>query len=483
MLLGAAAIGCSSSTVEGGHDEPTPESSGSSGSSGSVGSTGSGSGSGSSVSGGSGSSASIVREDVSRKSVPSSDANAAVAANNAFALALYGELSPAANGGNFLTSPISADLALTMTYAGAQGETATQMASVLHIPPSGTSIFDAQNALTSALNGRAATALGADTKTASQNGGAPPSPSDYALQVVNAVWGQTGYPWETPFLDILAESYGTGVYVEDFRANPSSAESAINAWVDTATSGKINPLLAPGAVTTDTRMVLVNAIHVKLPWQSPFETSATQPGTFTRGDGSTVQAQMMSQSFGQDTFPAVNIGYQATSAGQFLSLPLSGGQLSVVFALPTTDLASLASSLTATSFSPPTTGDYVNLTLPKFSYTTNTFSLAAALASLGMTDAFNRDLADFRGICANPPDGDNLYIQDVLQKATLDVAENGVEAAAATAVLVGGAAVATENPPPTINLVFDKPFMVSIVDATGAVLFLGQIDDPTATGG
>jgi len=478
LLLGASSFGCSSSSGDGSHEQ------------GSSGSTGSGGGSSSSVTGGSASSggsgssggAAIVKASVSRDIVPSSDATVAATANNAFALALYGQLSPTANGGNFLASPLSADLALTMTYAGAQGETATQMASVLQIPSSGTSIFDAQNALTNALNGRAAVALAADTKTAQGNGAPAPSSDDYAVQVVNSVWGQVGYPWDAPFLNILAASYGTGVYVEDFKSNATGAESAINAWVDTATSGKINPLLGPGAITGDTRLVLVNAIHVKLPWQSPFQTTQTSPGPFTRGDGSTVQAQMMLQSFGQDSIPQVNIGYQQTSAGQFLSLPLSGGQLSVVFALPTTDLASLASSLTANSFSVPSTGDYVNLTLPKFSYATDTFSLATALKSLGMTDAFNRETANFKGICTTTPDGDNLYISDVLQKATLDVAENGVEAAAATAVLVATAGVSSPNPPPTINLVFDKPFLVSIVDATGAILFLGQINDPTATG-
>jgi len=403
----------------------------------------------------------------------------AVDANNAFAIALYSEVSPAANGGNFLTSPLSATLALTMTYAGARGTTATQMATALHIPSSGPSIFDAQNALSQALDGRAAAALAAD-KQRSEGSGSAPSSSDYQMQVVNSVWGQKGYPWATGFLATLAASYGTGVYVEDFTTNSAGAESAINNWVSDETSGKINPLLSPGDITPDTRMVLVNAIHVKLPWENPFDATQTAPATFTRGDGSTVQPSFMNQTFTSDGSQGA-IGYAQTADGQFLSLPLAGSQVSVVFALPAKDLPTLTGSLTKDSFTVPATGSIVVLKLPKFTFTSQTFSLAKSLQALGMTQAFDPVNADFKGMCAATPDGDNLYISDVLQKAMLDVAENGVEAAAATAVVMAGAGIAGPTPP-TITLTFDHPFIVSIVDSSGAILFLGQIDDPTASG-
>jgi serpin B len=406
-----------------------------------------------------------------------------VEANNAFAINLYGQAAPSANGGNFLTSPLSASLALTMTYAGAEGTTASQMASVLQIPSGGASIFDAQNALSQALNGRAAAALAADEKVASGNGASAPSPSNYALEVVNSVWGEQGYPWASPFLAILAESYGTGVYVEDFAEDPAAGESAINAWVSNATDGKISPLLAPMALDNLTRMVLVNAIHVKLPWASPFQVSSTQPGKFTRGDGTTVQANLMYQAFNvADSEGGGAAGYQKTNAGQFVSLPLAGSELSVVFALPSNDLASLTASLTKDSFSAiAATGSEVDLTVPKFTFTSSTFSLAQSLKALGMIEAFDPVNADFKGICPKTPDGQNLYVSDVLQKATLDVAENGVEAAAATAVIVSEAALSMSNPPPPIVVVLDHPFLISIVDSSGAILFLGQIDDPTAS--
>jgi len=396
-------------------------------------------------------------------------------ANNAFALNLYAQVAPTANGGNVMTSPLSASLALTMAYAGAEGETATEMASALQLQGSAATIFDSENALSQALAGRAAAALTADQQNAKQAGGAAaaPDPSNYVLQVVNSVWGEKTYPWATPFLDILAQSYGTGVYLEDFVGNPSGALTAINDWVSTETADKINDLLLPGTIDSSTRIVLVNAVHLKLPWQNPFQVAQTASGSFTRGDGTQLTASFMHQD--------LEAGYVETAEAQVVSLPLSGGQLSVVFALPKNGLASLVSSLT-----PETWGAMANagladvvLSLPKFTFTSASFSLSSALQALGMKTAFNPTAADFKGLCANPPDGDNLFISDVLQKATMDVAENGVEAAAATAVTFAG----TAAPVTQATVSFDQPFLVSIVDSSGAILFLGQIDDPTNAGG
>jgi serpin B len=121
----------------------------------------------------------------------------------------------------------------------------------------------------------------------------------------------------------------------------------------------------------------------------------------------------------------------------------------------------------------------VSLSLPKVSFTSPSFSLATPLQAMGMTDAFNPTAANFTGMCPVTPDGLTLYISDVLQKAEIGMAETGVEAAAATAVIVDGDAVSSPIPTP-VPVVVNRPYLVSIVDApTGAVLFLGHIVDPT----
>jgi serpin B len=409
--------------------------------------------------------------------VPSSALTGAVAANNAFAVDLYGQVRAQSVASNLLTSPISASLALTMTYAGARETTATQMAAALHYGSTASSIFEGQNALSQALASRATAALAADQKVAEEGQETPPSPSNYALQVVNSVWGQKTYSWEAPFLKILAEDYGTGVYLQDFVDDYNPARILINDWVSNETSGKIENLLPDGALDPSTRMVLVNAIHLKMPWATNFDASATAPASFTTASGGSVSTPFMNQT---NTLPYVDDGQ-----AQIVGLPLYNNQLSVVIALPHGDLATYEAGLTAQSAGIRMPGEFANvaLSVPKVTFTSPTFSLKDSLLKLGMTQAFDPFAADFKGLCANPPDGDNLYIGDVLQKAMIAMQETGVEAAAATAVLVEGASVSEGPPPKPIPMVVNRPYVISIVDVpTGAVLFLGHIVDPTAGG-
>lgn len=288
------------------------------------------------------------------------------------------------------------------------------------------------------------------------------------------MWGEQTYTWNAPFLNTLAASYGTGVRLSDFINSPDPTRVTINDWVSTETSNKINNLLPSGSIDDTTRMVLVNAIHLKLPWESPFQVSDTQPASFTTAAGTTVSTPFMNQS--------LNAAYGSDAEGQTVALPLAGGQLDSVITIPKGDLATYAAGLTATSpaLAIPSGQALVQLSLPKFTFTSPTFSLAQALQAMGMTLAFDKENADFTGLCSNPPDGEHLYIGDVLQKAMIAVQETGVEAAAATAVIVAGDAA--EQMPTVVTV--DRPFLVSIVDVpTGAVLFLGQIDDPTNAGG
>jgi serpin B len=411
----------------------------------------------------------VVREPVG--DVAQASIAAAVNANNAFALDLYAHVRESAPAGNLLTSPVSASLALTMTYAGAKGATSTQMASALHFGTDSSAILEGQNALSQVLAQDASDALKSDTQSASASGSPAPSPDDYAVQVVNSVWGQTSYPWAPSFLDVLAKNYGAGIYQEDFASQPDPARLAINAWVSDSTANKINDLLPAGSIDPNTRMVLVNAIHLKLPWATAFSKSNTAPSTFTTGSGGTVNDFAMTQS--------LETGYADDGQAQIVSLPLAGHALRVVIALPHGDLATYEKGLSVSSMPfQPLGSAQVALSLPKFAFTSPTFSLTAALMAMGMTDAFKPGIADFTGMCAQPPDG-RLYVADVLQKAMIAAQETGIEAAAATAVIL--ARHASISMP--VAMVVNRPFLVAIVDATGAILFLGHIDDPTATGG
>ena len=426
---------------------------------------------------------SIARADITQtpaSAVADSSLKMAVTANNAMAVDLYAHVLADSSGGNLLTSPISASLALTMTYAGAVGDTATEMAQALHVDPSvGSAIFDGQNALSQALAARGASALAAAQQNAQYGNQPAPAALDYDLHIVNSVWGEKTYTWEQPFLATLAQSYGTGVYQEDFVHAFEPARLTINGWVSTETKDKINDLLPMGALDDSTRMVLVNAMHLKFPWANPFLPANTAPGSFTRADGTSVTANFMNES---DTFSYVDDGQ-----AQIVALPLSNREVSLVVALPhaDVDLATYEASLAVGSaaLSSPTTSAYVQLSLPKAQFTSQTFSLANALQNMGMKSAFDPDLADFSGLCAHPPGGERLYVSKVLQKAMISMQETGVEAAAATAVILAGLSVAA--PPPTpVPMVVNRPYLLALVDnPTGAILMLGQIVDPTDAGG
>ncbi len=395
----------------------------------------------------------------------------AVVANNAFAIDLYARLASGQSTSNVLTSPISASMVLTMTYAGAQGPTANEMATALHFDEdAGTRIFDGQNALSQALASRGPAAFA----TALLDPATDPSASEYDLQVVNSVWGETTYSWASPFLDILAKSYGTGVYLQDFLDQPAQALQTINAWVADATDDKINDFLTPSLVTSSTRVALVNAIHLKLPWAIPFE-MAQRGGTFTRGDGTTVSPTFMT---GRASFP-----YADDGRAQVVELPLFSDEVAVLIALPhpDVDLATYEASLSAQStvIAQPQASTFVALTLPEVTFTSPSLSLVPALMAMGMTQAFDPGAANFKGMCPDPPDGLNLSLSAVVQKATLSMLEDGVEATATTVVVGGDYA----SPPPAVPMLVNRPYLVTIVDVpTGAVLFLGHIEDPTDSG-
>ncbi|HEY4012311.1 MAG TPA: serpin family protein [Polyangiaceae bacterium] len=407
-------------------------------------------------------------------SIPSSALSLAVTANNAFAVDLYSRVLGSAPDGNLLTSPLSASLALTMAYAGAAGDTATQMATALHVPAgSGATIFDGQNALDQALGSRAQTALTADQRSATGGGASAPSSDDYQLDLVNSIWAEQTLPLQTPFRDVLGKSYGAGVFLEDFVGQPDPSRVAINAWVSARTSDEINDLLPPGSIDSSTRVVLVNAIHLKLPWALPFSATSTMAGAFTRSDGTAVMAPFMNETG--------DFSYVDDGQAQIIALPLAGRDLDVLVALPHAgvDLATYEGTLASAAsqaLAVPAAMGHVALSLPKVDFTSPSTSLAGALTAMGMVDAFQPATADFSGISS----GTKLYIADALQKTMIAMAEPGVEAAAATAV-VFGATGAPANPP-LVTMTVNRPFVISIVDATTqAILFLGHVKDPTQT--
>jgi serpin B len=385
--------------------------------------------------------------------VSASDLTSLVAGNSAFAFDLYQQLKD--KEGNLFYSPYSISLALAMTYGGARTETEEQMADALRFSLPQNRLHPAFNALALALDSRGEGAQGKDGE-------------GFRLNIVNAIWGQQDYPFLGDFLDLLAVNYGAGLRVLDFIGATEESRVTINDWVSDQTEGRIKDLIPAGAITTITRLVLTNAIYFNAAWEYPFEKDMTEDGIFYRLDGSEVTVPMMSQ---KETF-----GYGEGDGYQAVELPYDGNELSMVILLPASGrFGAFEEALDAAQVDGIIGGmehRQVILTMPKFEFDSS-FSLKEALSAMGMPLAFS-EMADFSGMTGNR----DLFIMDVVHKAFVSVDEEGTEAAAATAVIMGETAM---PPSEAVEVTIDRPFIFLIRDIeTGAILFVGRTLDPGA---
>jgi serpin B len=372
-----------------------------------------------------------------------------VRGNNRFAFDLYARLR--SRRGNLFFSPYSISAALGMTYTGARGETAAEMARALHFPADPGELAREFHDLTAQLNG-----IG--------------KRRPYQLSVANSLWYQRGYPLRPEFTKRAMTDFDAQVRPVDFRTASEAARRAINAWVEKKTQDKIKDLLQPGVVDQNTRLVLANAIYFKARWQLLFSEQATQKGNFHLAGGRTVRVPLMHRTGGYSYFAGDDF--------QLLRMPYSQGALEMVVLLPKEagGLAELEKGLTAAKVEQwlgRTRGYEVNVTLPKFKVTSQ-FALRDALTGLGMRRAFTAG-ADFSGITRSRP----LAISAVIHKAYGDVHEKGTEAAAATAVVIVKAAAPVPRPKPKATFRADHPFVFLIRHAgTGSTLFLGRVTNP-----
>jgi serpin B len=399
----------------------------------------------------------LAKAEVEREvpQVEAGDAQTLSAGNAAFALDLYHRI--AEGGDNLVYSPYSISAALAMTYAGASGDTASQMADVLHFDLPEDDLHPAFNALGQALDVR-----NADAKAAAPSGEEP----KIQLDIANALWGQLDYPFKQEFLETLARNYGAGVQQVDFLRDPEGARDLINQWAAQQTRDKITDVIPEGSITEDTRLVLANAIYLKARWLQEFEESQTTDMPFTLLDGSQTTVRMMQQEqnyeYAQGAgWQAVRLAYADAKLGMLLIVPDEGSFEVVEQGLDGAKIQEIIGSLQY---------HHVYVGLPQFEIE-STVPLTDTLKAMGMVDAFGD--ADF----SRMTDEEQLAISAVLHKAYIKVYEGGTEAAAVTAVIVGATAV--EEPQELIDMIIDRPFLFAIYDnETGAILFVGRVLNP-----
>jgi len=386
-------------------------------------------------------------------------------AENEFAFDLYGQLSQ--RPGNLVFSPYSAANALDMVFLGAKGATADEMARVLYLNELGSA--DLSSSLIQEAQSRRL--FQPAYIPASQM---PAAPLDgFQFEDADALWGQKGEPFKPGYLASVKSGFDGDLFPVDFY-NATQTAGRINGWVSEKTHGHITDLISPRAITSQTRLVLTDAVYFKAGWADDFSEAASKPGVFHVASGHDVTVRMMNK-----------VGQYRMTRGdgmEMLEIPYRHGQASLLVILPDdpNGLAAVESEVVSGKV-----GDwldyeqefFVTMSIPAFK-TESDVDLSTALKTLGMTRAFIANQANLSLIAndqAHP-----LYVGDVVQKAAIDVHEKGTEAAAATAVLMP-LAVGLGPTLESVNFVADHPFIYIIrANGSGDILFMGRVDNPAA---
>ena len=387
---------------------------------------------------------------------PSPGVKSTVDGNTAFALDLYQKLKD--RPGNLFFSPYSISTSLAMTYAGARGQTETEMARALHFNLAQTNLPMAYSELESRMN-----------RIQRWN--------RITLLTANSLWCQQDYRFTDTFLNLVHKFYQAEARPVDFKHSAQAVGNEINGWAERKTRGKIKGVLGPDRLTSDVRLVLCNAIYFKGKWQHQFKVRDTEPGPFHIATNQTVTVPMMRQN------AHYKMAFSDDRSVELLEMPYSGTDLSMIILLPEIEYASpdvenpglpdLEQKLTTDNLHAWLVKlDRANshetwVTLPRFT-TTQSFDLVKELQSLGMTSAFD-GTADFSGMEATT----NLFVSEVIHKAFVAVNESGTEAAAVSLNIALSKGMAG-------RFIVDHPFIFLIREnGSGSILFVGRIVDPT----
>ncbi|MEN6304479.1 MAG: serpin family protein [Armatimonadia bacterium] len=367
----------------------------------------------------------------------------AVVAANAFGCDLFRKL--ATDEKNVLLSPTSLMLALSMVYNGAGGETKTAMAGTLHVSDIPTEDLNRQLvALQRALQ-------------------APDN--QVQLDIASSLWARQDLVFRPQFAKLCDRQYHASLQALDFLS-PGAAEE-INAWAAEKTKGRILEIVDQSDLV-EAGALLLNAIYFKGQWSNQFSPWETKEADFTLPTGKTKKVRMMRQ--------YEEYVYGEDSRRQAVALPYASGRLNMIIVLPR-DRKGLPGLLKTMGYEAwqkllaGMTKLQGTVGLPRFEVACK-LRPEAALKALGMGAAFRYD-ADFSAIS---PDIQGLTF--VRHNTFLRVIEEGTEAAA-----VGGPGLAPGMPPvppvPPFEMIVNHPFLLAVVDSqTGALLFLGAIDDP-----
>nr|XP_006122958.1 serpin B4-like [Pelodiscus sinensis] len=411
-------------------------------------------------------------------------------ATTKFCLDFFTKVNKDLSSENIIFSPASISMAIGMVLLGAKGNTATQIEKGLHFvefaenekPRTGSSLEISRNDDSSESSCRPP--LSPQLEVLDDQCDIPggihsqfhdiiseinkPSPS-YELVIANRLYGEQTFQFLQKYLSCLEKLYQATLKSVDFQHAVEETRKQINEWVETFTKGKIKDLFAQGALSGDTKLVLVNAVYFKGQWAEEFKKENTKETPFHINETTSKPVQMMNHR------GEYNIATIKEYDCQVLELPYKGCELSMYILLPKdhAGLTKLEKELTNEKLTTWISANYMNkddvkVSLPQFKIQTD-ISLNAYLEALGMTDMFSPE-SDLSGIS----EASDLFLNAAVHKAFIEVNEEGTVAAAATGISVGVTSIKTP-----VTFLADHPFLFFIRHHnTQCILFYGRVSSP-----
>ncbi|KAK2584776.1 hypothetical protein KPH14_007098 [Odynerus spinipes] len=343
--------------------------------------------------------------------------------------------------GNIVTSPFSLHIILSLLHHGSKGLTLDELQSVLY--PNDTDVpHEEIKSLISVLN---------DIK-------------EVELQIANAIYIQDSFQILSDFLIVSTDVYNCGLFRTNFK-NKQQAIDEINLWVKNATRDKIPITLSIDDIEEDTRAILVNAVYFKGHWLHKFDEKFTEKKSFhiTKTNKKLIPMMYKESKYVHGEISNLN--------ARFVEIPYLNQDIAMIVLLPN-EIEGL--KLLEQNFKwddllkASRTETKIKLHLPRFNYEV-TINLKNILRKMGLNTMFE-DGANF-GRLTNEP----VKVSKVLQKAFIEVNEEGSEAAAATVVQMRLRRAIIET---TEHFLVDRPFLFIIYHKPSKIpIFLGSVKD------
>ncbi|XP_077207329.1 leukocyte elastase inhibitor-like [Paroedura picta] len=373
-----------------------------------------------------------------------------------FAIDLFRRFVEANPTGNFIYCSLSISIALAILLLGARGNTAAELAKMLH--------FDGVKDLHSHLQ-----KLNAKLKSDAPN----------TLKVANRLYGEKSCSFLQDFLMNIQNLYGTELSAVDFQNAASETRKHINQWVEEQTEGKILDLLSEVMVSEMTRLVLVNAVYFKGSWEEPFEVGMTKEMPFRLNEKEKKTVKMMYM------FKKLPFRYIPERKLSVLKLPFKRNEFSMIVLLPEAledrcsgllciGLQQLEKDLTVENLQEWTdprkmSVSDVHVYFPKLKLQ-GTYDLKPYLSALGVLDVFDSSKADLSGMSRYP----KLHLSKIVHTSLIEVNEGGTEAAGTTDTIPMLSSLSRET-----VLIFDHPFLLFLCNnETENILFIARVASP-----